>query len=582
MVGALGVPLSMELTHLQGVLMIGHCSDMSRGASNSRLSWAKRTGWLTAIIRTGCALVGATLLILSGAALVLAENHDESAPGGADSPLSGQALFDRQALALKQELAGVYPFDLTGNGSKELVVVEVDRSLREKPMQVVVFANTDQAYGRLARTRRKLPAGLALAGVGQLAGGPALMLLSPGTLQIWPWTAEGFDPDRGQVIALKSMFVEPAGELKGGLEWIRDLSGDGLSELVVPLFDGALLLRQDEQGRFSRQVRLRGWPRGNILNYFRRKLLAYDLPALRYLDVDKRGWTDLVMYNDGMLQVFMLDDTLSGGERAPHLEHDLSPPEPFDPAQPWDPPLLLVTAEDLNGDGWFDLVFTKNTAADSQLNTKTNTLIFYGQAPDAGAVIRFQKTPQQVFYSEGFTLPILLDINQDKRVDLVMVNVEIGFWTAIKALIARSVSAEAAFYLMPEGGRYNQEPDELATYGVKFSIGRFTHQPISSFGDFNGDGHPDLLLSVNKESLGIHWGHHDAIWNSSHDVLVEDYIPIRARRMVVEDLNGDTRDDLVFVYNRNDVRLMPEVQNTLLVLLSHSSGNSPAVASQGQ
>jgi hypothetical protein len=193
----------------------------------------------------------------------------------------------------------------------------------------------------------------------------------------------------------------------------------------------------------------------------------------------------------------------------------LQPPEPFDPKAPWDPPLLLVLAADLNKDGKLDLVFSKASSGDNELNAKTRILVYYGRDGGGGVVVN--KEPDQVYALEGFTLPILLDLDGDGATDLVLVNVEFTFWTAVKALIARSVSADAAFYRMRAGEQYPKKPDDQGTFSVKFALGRFSHQPISMFGDLNGDGLPDLLLSTGADTLGVHWGRKGAFWRTSPD-----------------------------------------------------------------
>ena len=117
-------------------------------------------------------------------------------------------------------------------------------------------------------------------------------------------------------------------------------------------------------------------------------------------------------------------------------------------------------------------------------------------------------------------------------------------------------------------GRYPRQPDDIVDYSVKFSLGRFSHQPLSFFGDFNGDKRPDLLLSVDKESLGLHWGLTDSFWDNDPDVLIEDFLPTRTMGVRIADLDGDGRDDLIFIYNRNDIRQMPKVNGKFTVLLS--------------
>lgn len=483
----------------------------------------------------------------------------------------------RQSLPVAQELAAVMPFDLDGDGRKDLVVLEADRShSRDVPYTLHVFRLRAAGYSPLPGAEVALPLHVSLAAVGAFRGGPGLAMLLPGMLEVWPWRSGRFRPQAAQRLALDSLFPVPNGELKVGFHWLTDLNGDGVDELLVPRFDGVAVVQQDAQGRLRLRALLKVRGEARLLDSYRRSMLAWDLPTVAVQQVDGTGWKDVVLYQDGVLSVFLLDGSLDGGPLAPALVRDLQPPEPFDPTKPWDPPMRLISAEDLNGDGHFDLIFTKNTPTDSQANTRTEVLIYYGRPGSGGAPIDFSVHPDQVYYTEGFSLPLVLDVNADGRKDLVMVNVEIGFWNVIKALISRSVNAQAAFYLMPADGRYPRDPQYLHTYEVNFSLGHFSHHPIADFGDLNGDGLPDLMLSEDKETLGLHWGHRNGVWSSEPDARLHDLMPISGARVLTEDLDGDGRTDLIFAYDRDDIRQMPQVNHTFVVLRSRYGKPNPS------
>ena len=476
--------------------------------------------------------------------------------------------FYRYRVKLHDEFAAFYTFDLTGNGMQDLIVVEIDRLQREPIMFVSVFLHTPDGFRRTASPTR-MPSSLALAGVGNFVGGPGLVILIPHRVEIWLWRDGRFHGEDAAGLDVDSIFPVEAGEVRSEVDLLVDLNGDGLSEIVVPGFDGLRVIQQMPDGSLQGKGFLRVRPHTRFWNSLTYRAVIHDVPSLHYVDFDGNGWLDVVAFSDGQLYWYAMDESYGMGERTPYLVQDFRPPKPFDPTEPWDPPLRLIKVADLNQDGVPDLVFSKNAPTDSVFTSTSSTLIYYGVPNEEGTLDRFPADADQVFVSEGFTLPIMVDIDGDRRIDLVQVNVEVTFWNAIRALIARSVKAEAAYYLMGAKGRYPDEPVEMESYSVKFSLNRFGHQPIATHGDLNGDGLPDLLLSADKEELGIHWGRKEIAWDSDYDEVLQEFLPIHQKRLYVRDLNMDGRDDLILTYIRSDNRQMPETVSTLIVLLSN-------------
>jgi hypothetical protein len=490
----------------------------------------------------------------------------------------------RFVLRLETELVDVLPLDVNDDGLLDLIVLEADRGKRDASVRARVFLQTRSGFDGAAGSGDVLPAQAVLAGAGLFVQGPGLALLLPDALALWIWRDGHFVPEG--TVPVVGAFPFAGGGMQTGLSWVADVNGDGLSDVLVPRPDGALLLRQDGQGRWRPGLHLRTRAHGEILPLFRRKVVGYELPSLALLDAapegPRAGWRDLLAFSDGVLSLFHLEGTESG-ERAPVFELDLQPPLPFEPTTPFDPPLQLIAAQDLNGDGWTDLVFVKNRTGDSEFTARTRTLVHYGHAPAAPGDALWAAQPEQSFESEGFSLPFVVDLDRDGRVDLVLAHVDVDFWTGIRALIARSVKAEAAYYLMSTVGRLPKQPSGSGSFTVKFSLGRAGPQPIALYGDFNGDGLPDLLLSADRDRLGIHWGQAGKFWTGSPDEVIQDQLPVRPERVRVLDLDGDGRDDLLLLYNRDDIRAHPEVQRTVTVLLSrYGTGRSPAKATPGR
>ncbi len=520
--------------------------------AQKKLSWfARRRGFSGSVARAAAAAL-LTVAMVAGAAYAPAQE-----PG-----------FSRHRLRLERELGEILFEDLSGRGSKDVLVVELDRTTRDMLPHLKVFRHDGQDFRPLRSASTPLPPDVAMVGSGKFPFGPGLVLLSPTRLEIWPWRNGRFVSRAALRKAVTSIFVHAGGGLKTGLKWVVDLNGDGFHEIVMPRLDGFQVLRVNKAGRLEAHATLRTRPRSRLWFFLRQNYIAFELPGVHFLDVDGRGWKDVITFNNGLLRVFLLDAKNGGRVVPPLLVRDLRPPAVFEPRAPRDPPMKLVMGKDLNGDGLPDLVFIKNRATDSSFRTATRVLIYFGKRNPVTGLPDFDRKPSQVFASEGFTHPILLDLNHNGLVDMVLVNVEIGFWNAVKAFIARSVTAEAAFYPMEKHGRYPVQPKELVDYSVTFSLGRFSHQPITAFADLNSDGLPDLLLSENKESLGIHWGLREGVWDSDYDYLLEDFLPINTKGLRVVELDGDGRDDLVLLYRRPDIRQMPEIDRKITVLLS--------------
>ena len=486
----------------------------------------------------------------------------------------------RYVLHLDRELGDVLPLDVNGDGLMDLVVLEVDASRRDAPLHARVFLQSPDGFTPVG-AGDILPEGVMLAGAGKFMQGPGLALLTDKGVAIWIWHGDRFAPQA--MLPVEGLFPYPGGGLNTGLSWVADLNGDGLSELMVPRPDGLTLLRQNAQGDWVSAGLLRARARGQLFNMFRGKVAGYDLPAVSLVDPlpapGQAPWRSVAVFNDGVLAVFRPDGEIVAGDRAPVLQQDLQPPVAFDPKVPYDPPLQLVAARDLDGDGLLDLVFMKAQSGESDFNARTRVLVYFGRPAASAGGFAFNSEPDQVYEEKGFTLPFVMDLNGDGRPDLVLVHVETGPWTVIKAFISRSVTADVGYYLMSNRRRYPVKPDATGKFSVNFSLGRAGHQPIVLFGDWNGDGFQDLLLSADKNRLGIHWGGAKGFWAEQPDATIQGPLPLRAERVRVGDLNGDGSDDLIFLYDRDDVRQMPETFRTVTVLLSpYESARSPAKA----
>jgi hypothetical protein len=65
------------------------------------------------------------------------------------------------------------------------------------------------------------------------------------------------------------------------------------------------------------------------------------------------------------------------------------------------------------------------------------------------------------------------------------------------------------------------------------------------------------------------------VWDDDPDEMIQGRLPTRVKRLRLRDLNADGRDDLLMVYDRTDMRQMPDTVGTFSVLLSHYGQPKP-------
>lgn len=471
-------------------------------------------------------------------------------------------------LPLEREMGTVRLIDLDDDGSKELLVLEGDRDSREYRLRVAVYTLREGKYVRLSRASAELPAGVSAVDVGRFSFGKALIFISPNRVHLWPWREDVFDEQTRLEWEVAGVMPLRMRNLRARYPLLHDLNEDGRDELVLPTLAGGQVWGESAQGEWTLRAQLQLHSYGDIAHvpYSGNWYLWHNLIIPHVLNADGQGWRDIALFDEGLLTIFSLGAEGRLDLEADPMRFDFQPPQLFDPQKPEDPSLKLIRAEDLNGDKQMDLVFSKTRQGNSVLDARTLILVHYGK--QSAGKLSYTKQADQVFVGEGFALPLILDLNGDGLLDLVSVNVEAGFWNFVRGLISRTIVGEAGFYPMGKDGRYPKRPSALRSYQVNFSLGRRTHQPIFAFGDLNGDGWPDLLLSRAKNKLGVHWGQQNEFWSKKPNETLKIDLPTRRNHIWVEDVNHDRRDDLVLIYLRGDIRLLPHRNKQFLVLQS--------------
>ena len=146
-------------------------------------------------------------------------------------------------------------------------------------------------------------------------------------------------------------------------------------------------------------------------------------------------------------------------------------------------------------------------------------------------------------------------------------DIQAYFSQIIKILLTRSVSIEAAHYLMQRNSRFPEKPDGKNTLNVKFSFKGGAASPVYEIADLNGDSYYDVLSSSDDQHLLIYWGTKGKLAQSSVGEKLIMPLPQDGTLVRARDLNNDERSDVIIVYDEDDFaqKKLPRVMRILLV-----------------
>jgi hypothetical protein len=187
---------------------------------------------------------------------------------------------------------------------------------------------------------------------------------------------------------------------------------------------------------------------------------------------------------------------------------------------------------DANGDGLDDLFVLTSNWLSSEVYSGDWMLHVYRQNPDGtlGAAVSYPVA------HIDWTDVMAIDLNHDRYTDIVMSGNALNV-------------AYAGVYVMLGGPNGMAPPVRYA--GIGTATGAFGLQQA----DMNGDGHMDVIAHLSTGGTGAGTINNEAIYygNGTGSLVSKKLTPVEGRdQMVVRDLNGDGKPDLLFGWQTPD------------------------------
>jgi len=446
---------------------------------------------------------------------------------GASTPAAAEFTFEQyEVLTGSAERQTVLTGFLLGGAIAELAVVHIDEN-DDRRLRVYEFSDGTWAPRLDAALRPEVM----YVDVANIGGRDRLVSYERGRLN---WFDSESATER-KLVAVTSDFNPPSRGVIPHVDVTRDVNGDDRDDLVVPDVDGFWVFIQTEGGAFADPVKL--GPSAGVgmtIEAHGYRYNPWDHGRVHQMDYDRDGRSDLVFWNEDHFEVHRQDEhglftpaattfttdvafdsddpaSLAAPQGIRHRRRDHMPTG-GDPRRRLDMTgRVLHSLTDMNGDGVADLVVFSLEVGSMWSAHSTYEVHFGTPTHDGGTA--FASEVGTVIRSDG--LPVGMgphDFDHDGQVDMMFTTIEIGTFKTIRmiigTLVTGSVSLELELYRM-EGGIYPGKPNatrktKAVSHGE--SGERSAVFPSVLIGDVNGDGRSDLLVQKGRNELRVSLG----------------------------------------------------------------------------
>jgi hypothetical protein len=385
-----------------------------------------------------------------------------------------------------------------------------------------------------------------------------------------------------KVLDVPSLFQVPSPAALAPFDFIRDLDGDGVPEVLIPQLDQGLICAKAADGHLrlvgaiamGPVPSVRGLPAAQeAVGFGVRTGLA--TPRFLTLDFNADRRNDLIaLYPDSLCAFFQKSDRSFGGppDRVIDLRFDRiatgsetlrEPPGEDDDRER----TTVAKVADLDGDGRVDLVVQKFSAKGGIFSAETQVQVYYGRR--TGGRDLFSGTPDQTLKENGVQIAAyVVDLDGDGRLDMIVPAVKLGLTQFIQMLLSKTFDVEVSLYFMGKDGRYPASPTHRRSISVQVDFKGHDSQPVYEVEDLNGDGRPDILTSADTTELEGFYGDPARTFGKRPDLRFRVKLPRNGERARAMRLNADGRADVVITYERQDEEEGENLRGIVRVLLS--------------
>jgi len=388
---------------------------------------------------------------------------------------------------------------------------------------------------------------------GRIGGRDSLFFIEPGRIV-------RFDIPTGEFVEfakVRSIYGQQRTGQITPIDFIRDVSGDELDDLVVPDTAGYRVRLQREDGTLGEEVVLEDSSAmtvsGGTVSFESRPLVSGNMT-----DDDL---PDLAVWRGNTLRVYeqRADRRFNGEPLTITLDLGLQSEAEMRSIESGRGAMnqsgltetRIWRVEDLNGDEQPDIL-TESLLSKGVFDKENDFRLHLGRLD--GEQIRYHNTEDALLASSGLQFGLITtDIDGDGRKDLLVRKVRLGFGRVIRALLSGNVSLQLHFFRMTDADTYAEEANYITKTKVQFSVSSGQVDiPAIKVADFDADGLQDLMMQTDTDQLSFQSGVRGDGLFSEQALQRTVALPRNGDLVTTDDINDDGRADLIIRYNAAD------------------------------
>ena len=372
-------------------------------------------------------------------------------------------------------------------------------------------------------------------------------------------------PKFTEKVKTSSIYINNNADYLKQADFVRDVNGDGLTDVVLTDFTSLNVYLQNSDGEFYKQS-LPIEPTVEIFN----GSVSYTEKPFYIEDMTFDGSQDVVLPADGELHVYQQNE--QGGFADAPLKIKLNPN--ITALNWWDARgadgrsldqsdfahRTIRNLTDVDNNGIVDLV-VQFTQSSGVLDKSNDYEIYLGNKSE-GKLVYSQKADTAV-KSDGTLAQLdFIDVDNDKRQEVMASSFDISVSQIISALLTGSVDQQVLIFSLDEQLKYKQRFQEEVQLKFSLTSGK-SGAPVIELADLDGDGAKELILSEDDDRLKIFPGRKNSrMWHSTYQSL-NVKLPKDGVLLSSDDLDMDGKHELLVRYSSEDGK---DRQNRLLVL----------------